>query len=445
MTARSVLLVLALVAIPLGAHAGPAKVAVAKVKGSKKANPAGFESGLVKGLKAAGVTTIGVAAVRPGTPSFTAPAEEAGADFLVVTEVRYAKKKRSATVRLFTAEGEELKSVRTSYRKPAGAKAAAAKVGKQLGAIAAERAAEAEAAAAAAAEQPRVVAPVVPKDEAPPPPAPVATAAVPKDEAPEAEVSRRRSSSGLGDKEDGIVRLSVGVGTQMGSAYTVAVGGDVTGLAYTLSPLLLVTAHVVVRAPRLGLGGEVWTSFVPVKFVVDVDPPVDPNEPSGRFFDVGGAVSYRLNLTDIGTSGGLYLTPLVGAEYASMTAQGQGENTVVVSYSGINVQGGLRIGVAPMEDLVFELEGRGGLLLSYSEGPTTTGEGGSGFIVRVGGQVRYWFTDMFGAYVNAGYSYQRVGLTGTGTRVAFQEDPTLLDATVFNGDFKLSTGLHVSL
>ena len=79
MTARSVLLVLALVAIPLGAHAGPAKVAVAKVKGSKKANPAGFESGLVKGLKAAGVTTIGVAAVRPGTPSFTAPAEEAGA------------------------------------------------------------------------------------------------------------------------------------------------------------------------------------------------------------------------------------------------------------------------------------------------------------------------------------------------------------------------------
>jgi hypothetical protein len=441
MTPTRLLLIFALVGIPVGAHADPAKVAVAKVKGPKKTNPAGFEAGLLQGLEAGGVQTVGVGTVKPGGPSFTAPAQEVGAGFVVVTELRYAKKKRFATVRLFAADGQELKGVRTSYRQPAGAKAAAVKVGKELGAIAAAKAAE----AAPARPAKPVVAAAPPPAAAAPPPSP---AAVPKDEAPaagEAETPRRSGGGGLGDKEDGIVRLSAGIGTQLGSAYTVAVGGDVTGLAYTLSPLLLVSANVVVRAPRLGLGGELWLNFVPVKFLVDVDPPVVPRDPGGRFFDLGGAVSYRLNLAELGSSGALYLTPLVGVGYSSMTAQGQGDNTVVVSYSGIDVQGGLRVGVAPTEDLVFELEARGGVVLAYSEGPTTTGESGAGFNMKVGGQVRYWFTDMFGAYVNAGYAYQRMSMTGMGTRVGFVDDPTLLDATVFNGDFKLSSGLHVSL
>ena len=401
-------------------------MAVAKVTGPSRAAPGPFARGMRKGLTKAGLKVVKVGKTSADDDGFTAEAEKSGAKYLVVVQLRYARKKRFVTAELYdVASGDKLESRKSSFRSKRAAGSAGAKMGKALGAVISARAAEPE-----PEPEPVAVAP-------PPPPAePEPVAEVTKDEGPGLK---------LGGKEGAAFRLTVGAGTQLASAYTVAVQGDVTGLAHTLNPLFLMTVGALIRAPSIGIGGELWLSYVPVKYQIDVSPAVSPSDPGGRFFNVGGALTYRLSLLQFGDTGTLYLTPLLGVGYGSMTVEGQGDNTVVVSYSAVDVQGGLRLGVALTEDLVVDLEGRFGGVVLYDEGPTTTGDGGKGINLNFGLNARYWITDMFGVFGGFNYSYQKVGLTGVGTRVAFQDDPQLLDATVFNGDFKLFSGVHLAL
>ncbi len=403
-------------------------VAVAKVTGPRKAAPGPFARGLRKGLGGAGAKVVKIGRTSPDDDGFTDEAKKAGAEYLVIVRLRYARRKRFVTADLYDVEtGDRIKRKKSSYRSKKAARSVGKKVGKAL------------AAAMAAAPKPEPepeqvfvppVAPVAPE------PAPVAVAEAPVEEGP---------GSALGGMDDAMLRLSVGAGTQLSSAYTVAVAGEVTGLAYTLNPLLLMTVGAAVRAPTIGVGAELYLTYVPVTFQVDVSPPVDPTDPGGRFIDVGGALTYRLALSQFGETGTVYLTPLLGVGFSSMTVQSQGNNTVVVSYSGIDLQGGLRLGISLSKALTIDIEGRGGAIVMYDEGPTTTGNGGSGFGLRFGANARYWFSGLVGVYAGLDYSYQKVGLTGLGTRVAFEGDAQLLDATVFSGSFRLFTGLHVAL
>lgn len=414
------------------ARAQAPTVAVARVTGPGTAGPGAFARGLRAGLAEAGVTVVKIGEVSPDQDGFTAEAQKAGAQFLVVVQLRYARKKRFVSAAMYdVASGDKVEATKSSFRSKRAATSTGQRIGKALGKAAVSRGVPS-----------RPTEPVV-AAAPPPPPAPAPKPAPP----PTASTSKPDEGPGLdlGGKENAVFRLTVGAGTQLGSAYTVAVDGQVTGLAHTLNPLFLMTVGALVRAPSIGIGGEVWLSFVPVKYQIDVNPAVTPSDPGGRFFNVGGAVTYRLSLMEFGDTGTLYLTPLLGAGYGSMTAEGQGDNSVVVSYSAIDVQGGLRIGAALTQDLVVELETKVGGVLLYDEGPTTTGDSGSGINLQFGLGGRYWLNDVFGIYAGFAYAYQRVGLTGVGTRVAFQDDPQLLDATVFNGDFKLFSGVHIAL
>lgn len=403
-------------------------VAVAKVTGPRKAAPGPFARGLRKGLADAGAKVVKVGRASVDDDGFTDGAKKVGAEFLVIVRLRYARRKRFVTADLYSVEtGERIKRKKSSYR----SKKAASSVGTTVGRAFA--AAISEAAAAAPEPGQAFVPPVAPVE---PDPAPVAKVEAPAEDGPGYD---------LGGKDDAMLRFSVGVGTQLSSAYTVAVAGQVTGLAYTLNPLLLMTVGAAVRVPNLDIGAEVYLTYVPVTFQVDVSPPVDPSDPGGRFMDVGGALTYRLKLSQFGETGTVYLTPLVGVNYGSMTVEGQGDNSVVVSYSGVDLQGGLRLGVSLSSALTIEIEGRGGAVLLYDEGPTNTGDGGSGIGLRFGAKARYWFTDVFGVYGGLDYSYQKVGLTGVGSRVAFEADPQLLDATVFSGSFRVFSGLHIAI
>ena len=89
--------------------------------------------------------------------------------------------------------------------------------------------------------------------------------------------------------------------------------------------------------------------------------------------------------------------------------------------------------------------GRFGLVLSYGEDPTTTGNDGGGIALMFKGEGRYWVSESFGFFLNGGYDYQRIGLSGTGNRTPFVGDPALNDATVFNGQFRVGTGVLLAI
>lgn len=359
------------------------------------------------------------------------------ADFEIRLSVKKApKKKFTAEAQLLDSQGAVVKLARATY-----GKGGAGKAGTELGTVLGR---------AAIAERDRapVKAPSLPA-MAPTPPPPSSSAASsstrvqPKDEATSAQVERPRSAGRGG--EDQLLRLSLGVGTQMLSAYTVAVDGQVTGLAYELSPLLLFTAAARVHVPGTGLLVGAFGSFVPVQYSVVVDPPVDPANPSGRFLSIGGEVGYELALSEWGDGGRFALTPLVAGTWSSMSVESQGDNSVVLSYSGIDLVGGVRLGVLPTAALALEADLRGGLIVGYSEAPTTTGNDASGFALRLGGGARYWINELLGLYLSVGYHYRQVGFSGTGSRVGFFGDPQLVDATIFSGDLQTQAGVHLAL
>lgn len=461
-TARAAGLVLgaALLFEPALALALKPSVAIAPIRGRKRAQPKKLERGIRFGLKSVGARAIGAKTVKKVArradlePDSSDAAEAVGAGYIVVIKLKRQRKRTVAKAELVRAEdGRVVKKAVRRYRSAKGALKSGKAIGKLFGKVAKKL--NKKKGAVAQIDEP----------EAPPPAPPrkVATA-VPKDEDPLApgrpsggtkrSGSSTKAKAELGPKkksrnpEDNVFRLSVGAGTQVGSAYTVAVGGEVTGLAYDLNPLFLLSGDIDLFFGGIGPGGlgiNANVSFVPVKYQIDVDPPVDPAEPTGRFLNIGGSIRYRWDVVQFGESGRFYVAPLLGVAYHLLSVQDQGENTVVVSWASVNVTGGAQLGVQISEFFTLALEGRVGGVASYNEAPTTTGNSGKGLNTLLGGQARFWISDYLGIYLNGIYEFQRVGLSGEGNRTPFVEDPPLNDATVFSADFKFGTGVMLSL
>lgn len=373
-------------------------------------------------------------------------ARGAGGDLLLAVSIRKVGKKFVAKAELTLVEtGQALVSVKKAYRRAAEASAIGGEIAREVFERWKANAANSESAAKGGRGGTSKVA-VVPKDEV------GVGASQEGGPGARAEGGEKASESGPVRRgasppssplfgESRMIRFSLGGGSQLRSAYTVTVGGQATGLAYTLSPLVLLEAGASVTIPDTGVALELAFSFVPVKYEIDVDPAVDPRRPGGRFIDIDGRVSYRFDLIELGSSRDevLFVEPTLGVSYSSLTVQAQKPFAVIVSSSALAPAAGARFGVA-LGALVFEAIARGLLILSYSEEPDQTGESGGGIGLEVGAGAQYWISTNLGLFVGLGYEYARISLSGQGTRTPFVDDPVLEDATVFHGDIKASAG-----
>ncbi len=427
------------------AEAQEASVALPKIRGPRRAKAQNLTRGIVAGLAGQGLLVVygkelrGAAKSAGAKPTSLEAAQAADAQYQLLVTITRSRRKYFATARLIDVRtGEEIEKIKKSYRRGKSATKIGRAIGSGMAASIKSRV------AAPPPPPPAPIAAVTPDPEPPPPPT---SRPKPKDESPTGAQTSVGGSDDSGGGEQSLLQLRLGAGTQALSAYTVAVGGVVTGLAYTLSPLMLIDAGARVTIPGVGFGFDARLSFVPVKYSIDVEPAVSPAEPTGRFFNVGVAAHYNLELARFGDdeAGRFVLTPLAGFFYDSMTVEGQGENTVVVSWSAIGLEAGGRATVQVSEQLVLDAEGRFGIVPVYNEGPTTTGRDGFGINFRVGGGGRYWISSAFGLQLGVSYTFQRVGLTGMGDRTPFVDDPPLEGATVFSGDLKIGTSVLLAI
>lgn len=259
-------------------------------------------------------------------------------------------------------------------------------------------------------------------------------------------VRRRSDRRAKKEPERRVLRVTAGLGSRLYSAYSVRVGDSVTGHAYSLDPLLSADIHASVVIPSTSLLIEGDFRFLPVSFEIsDIQPPVTPSDPGGQFIDVAGGVGWRFDLASVGDDGHLTLTPLLGVDYEALLVDEQGPNTVVLAYSTFALGGGARLGVELPPGLGFDVEGKAGAIVGFSESPSTTGADGSG--VRLEGRVRgrYWFLDQLGLQLAFRYAFRSIGTSGPGTRAAFENDPPLSDAEVQTEAFDFTAALVLSL
>lgn len=437
-------LLLTLASTPLAFAGGT--VAVPKMRGPKKAGVDKAARAIEAELKNSGYRVLGAAQLREAADesgegaASVATAKAAGADVLLLGRASRKKKRYILTVDLVdVSTGDVVQSAEYKYRSGKKAGKGGRVIVRKLDASIAEivqRNTERN------AERSRPVTPVV-VPEAPPPPPPVTSA--PKEETP-AEVVAEPEAPTDGAKP--IVVFRLGAGSQVLTAYTVSVGPEPTALAYRLSPLLAIGVGARLQIPSTGLAIEADFSFSPVKYALDTDPAVEPAEPAGSFIDVGATIGYSFQIANLGEGSTLGLEPLVGFQFESLSvaeqvqAADQTPLSIVVGSTAIAPHLGTRL-LFDFGAVELQADLRLRIVASYSEKPAKTGDSGSGLGVYGGLDGRYWISDLIGLSMALGYEFTKVGFSGTGDRPVFQNDPDLIDATVFSSN--LSVGLGVLL
>ncbi len=456
-------------------EASAGTVAVPNFSGSRKTGASDAAKVVRKVLRDGGHKVLGPGTLKKAgrkaraKPDSAQAAARAGAGVLVTGRV--SKKGRYyvlSVIALDVETGREVGSFEQKYRGKRGASKAGAGVARQI--VDALESGGAPPPATAAAEEEdeeeeeeeaprgRAVA-VAPVTEAPDPldtPAPAATPAatpspsvVPKDEEDEAPAAAptKRADASKPDTDRGraLLIIEADIGSQAGTAYTVAVGDVPTALAYDLGPLLMIGGQVRLQIPKTGLGIELGLAFAPVQYALDTQPAVDPASPTGSFLDLGGSVSYALPLSRFGEANALVLEPLAGLQYQKLTVQEQSPFTIVVGSSAVVPHLGTRLRLELGDSVELGVDLRLRLIASYAESPVVTGESSSGLGLFVGGSGRYWLLPSLGVSGFIGYEYTQVGFTGQGDRPTFQSDPTLVDATVFASNLRLGLGVAFRL
>ncbi len=429
---------------------GLIRVAVAPAAGPASAGPAELTQGVASGLNEVGVLAVAGRRYRARakavgrTTTDPAVARAVGARYLVTVRVERSPKAYIVTARLVDVDGRGqgriAKRIRGRYRRGQNARRVGVRIGRRFAAFIVEGRSTAAKDGVAEAQRDRR------EDRQARRSAPSSEVSREAQVMPSvSEAKRTRSpASGRGPvapqrSEDRRFRLRVGFGSQVGSSYAVSVDGAATGLDYVLAPSPRFEADVTYFLPSLGFGARVEVGVSFVSYEIDVTPPVEPDEPTGTFIGIGGHVFYPIEVATFGKAR-LSLVPLVGAGYDTFSVDSQGANSVILSYGGLDVLAGLRSQLSVTETFTVELDVRGGALLGYREEPTTTGADGLGFSVYAGASIRYWLWSSVGVSGDLSYRFQQVELSGAGTRVTFDDDPIIEDASVANRVLRISAG-----
>lgn len=451
------------------------KVAVVKVIGPRRARPRKVQRGILKALRRAGFRVVtprrlARAARRARvSPDNVVAAASVKADYLLVTQiVRNRRRVNTVSVDLVDVKSDETReTLSATYRKRKRAYATGKRLAREVTAVIEELQESSppvpepppppEEALLAENLVAETVDPFGPVGDAPagfdPVEPPPIREEEPQEEPPEPlpivrpqidVQSDRPTPERRNVREESTVRLGAFAGAQVATNYTVEVGGEVTQLSYRLAPLLLVGAEMAIRPPGIGFGFDATFYFSPANYQVNVTPELPVTEPTAQFISASGAVSWALTLSRFGQGGGIWLAPLAGLDYSTLSAESQGESSVLLSWSAIDVHLGGRLSIRPSGSFAFDVDGRVGSIVSFSESPKNTGENGGGMSLQVGGQMRFWLADGFALSLRAGFRRQDVSLSSSGNRTPFIRDPDLVGAGIVSSDFKVGAGAQVA-
>jgi hypothetical protein len=262
--------------------------------------------------------------------------------------------------------------------------------------------------------------------EAPPPPPPPTAVARP--------VETVETETGPTENKEEIIRAIIGGGSGLLRTYEISSAAvELSRLSHNLKPLSLVNVDVEITIPSIPIAILLGGAFRPVRYNLS------ESDPRGALIDAHVDVGY-----DIAIAGeGLYayeIMPRVGSRFGVYTVQ-ENPGNKVVSARDIAVTGGVAARLPINEILEINLAVDGGLIVSYSESPATTGDGGLGFLVGGDLTARIWLTPIIAIAFDNRFTFENVNLSGTPTRQLPEDEAQLQDAKISTKDLRTSLGV----
>jgi hypothetical protein len=208
------------------------------------------------------------------------------------------------------------------------------------------------------------------------------------------------------------LRVSVGYGAGLIRAYElVSPGLGRSSVSHQLDPLAHYAGRIDLRVPGGVFGMALSGSFRPVSYQVDAGAE-GSSAPGGSLTEAGGAALWHLSLGR-GTRA-LTLIPQLGARLALGSVEPHPGNAVL-STTAFALTGGLAVRGRPVANLELQAGLDGGILLSYTESPRTSGGSPRGFTAGGDLGARLWLTRSLALGLDV-----RFGMD----RVAFVDEPT---------------------
>ncbi len=256
----------------------------------------------------------------------------------------------------------------------------------------------------------------------------MATDATPTNNTVEAPIAATRSKEAPFE-----VRLAAGIGAGLVRRYNLSSNTLPTSdLSHSLSPVALIELQGELNVNLIDVGLAVKANFRPVSYAVSADNRID--DPGGLLVDGRFGLNYRWEIAQRDGKP-LELLPRAGLQLARSSV-GEHQDNIVLSSTAMALLFGAGVRIPYDRQLEFDLGFDLGPVLSYSENPTTSGDGGGGLAFNADFAARYWFTKRISLALASQFSLMRLGFEGAPTRtVARDEVGRIFDASLSVTDF----------
>lgn len=243
--------------------------------------------------------------------------------------------------------------------------------------------------------------------------------------------------------EPELFRFSITAGSGLLRTYGLSSAAvDTSNLSFSMKPSGLFAADAELVAPGVPIAVALRGAFRPIRYETSILGSV--SNPSGSLLDVSGMFGFHVTLAGTGRTR-YKLIPAVGARLSMANVAEHPGNTVLGSTALATVGGlGLRLPFNDVLEVSFAVDG--GLILSYSERPFTTGSSGAGFTIGGDLGARIWISDSVAIAFDNRFNLDRVTFEGSPTR-QLPEDETgqLSNASVSIRDLRSSIGIALRL
>lgn len=278
---------------------------------------------------------------------------------------------------------------------------------------------------------------------APPPPPPSSPPPPPPASSSGPAVTRTTVVTQPESEQGELLRFSLTAGSGLLRTYGLSSAAvDASNLSFSMAPSGLFAADAELVAPGVPLAVSLRGAFRPILYETKIQGNV--SNPKGSMLDVGGMVGFHLGLGGSGRER-FKLIPAIGGRLSLANVTEHPGNTVLGATTFAAV-GGLGLRLPFNEVLEVSVGVDGGLILSYSERPFTTGGSAGGFTIGGDLSARIWISSAIGIAFDTRFTMDRVSFEGAPTR-QLPEDETgqLNDARVSIRDLRSSIGIALRI
>ncbi len=239
-----------------------------------------------------------------------------------------------------------------------------------------------------------------------------------------------------------VIRFSISGGAGLVHTYDLSSQSvSSSALSHRLSPISLIQADLEITVPQTPVTIRANTAYRPLKYAVEFAGQGERDlEPAGMLLDARFALGWSFFFAGSGRDA-IRLIPTLGTRF-SLSRVNEHPGNAILSSTLSAIVGGTVLRWPINKTFELNLGVEVGLILSYSESPTASGNNGGGITLGTDIGGRIWVSDSVAVAIDMHFGLDSIGFDGVPSRQhPDNETGRLEDVSVVTKDLRTSVGI----